>query len=63
MIDSPYLVEPGSKVRLERIKTDDTGDFRDRLLTIDAPQPNRVGSGCECGRRHGRQYVQDCCSQ
>jgi PPK2 family polyphosphate:nucleotide phosphotransferase len=36
MIDSPYLVEPGSKVHLSKFKTDDTGDFRDKA---DAAEP------------------------
>ncbi len=30
MIDSPYLVTPGKKIRLKDFKPDDTGDFKDR---------------------------------
>jgi len=30
MIDSPYIVEPGKKVRLKDWPTDDTGDFKDK---------------------------------
>ena len=30
MINSPYFVEPGSKVKLEKISTDDTGNFKDK---------------------------------
>jgi PPK2 family polyphosphate:nucleotide phosphotransferase len=30
MIDSPYIVRPGQKVRLSRWPTDDTGDFEDK---------------------------------
>ncbi|MGE5611938.1 MAG: polyphosphate kinase 2 family protein [Bacillota bacterium] len=30
MIDSPYLVEPGARFRIDRIKADDTGPFRDK---------------------------------
>lgn len=30
MIDSPYLVHPGSKVRLAKWRTDDTGEFADK---------------------------------
>src|SRR5437016_10152294 len=40
MIDSPYLVEPGSKVRLDKIKTDDTGDFKDKDDAQDAITKN-----------------------
>jgi PPK2 family polyphosphate:nucleotide phosphotransferase len=36
MIDSPYLVEPGSKVHLSKFKTDDTGHFKDKA---DAAEP------------------------
>jgi PPK2 family polyphosphate:nucleotide phosphotransferase len=36
MIESPYLVEPGSKVRLSKFKTGDTGDFKDKA---DAAEP------------------------
>lgn len=28
MIDSPYLIKPGKKVRLSKLSTDDTGKFR-----------------------------------
>jgi PPK2 family polyphosphate:nucleotide phosphotransferase len=38
MIDSPYLVHPGAKVRLSRCRTDDTGDFADKA---DAKIPSR----------------------
>jgi polyphosphate kinase 2 (PPK2 family) len=30
MIDSPYLVEPGKKLKLEKRDTNDKGDFEDR---------------------------------
>ena len=30
MVDSPYLVRPGGKVRLAKIRTDDTGAFRQK---------------------------------
>jgi PPK2 family polyphosphate:nucleotide phosphotransferase len=30
MIDSPYLVRPGKKVRLGKLSTDDTGSFNDK---------------------------------
>jgi PPK2 family polyphosphate:nucleotide phosphotransferase len=30
MIDSPYLVRPGKKVRLGKLSTDDTGSFKDK---------------------------------
>jgi len=30
MIDSPYLVEPGKKLKLSKRPTDDTGKFRDK---------------------------------
>jgi PPK2 family polyphosphate:nucleotide phosphotransferase len=30
MIDSPYLVEPGKKLKLSKLPTDDKGDFKDR---------------------------------
>jgi len=30
MIDSPYLIRPGQKVRLSRWRTDDTGSFKDK---------------------------------
>ncbi|MBC7782522.1 MAG: polyphosphate kinase 2 family protein [Burkholderiales bacterium] len=30
MIDSPYLIKPGSKVRLEKIRTEDTGKFKSK---------------------------------
>lgn len=30
MIDSPYLVAPGKKVHLAKLKTDDTGEFKDK---------------------------------
>jgi PPK2 family polyphosphate:nucleotide phosphotransferase len=31
MIDSPYLVHPGTKVRLSHWRTDDTGEFANKL--------------------------------
>ena len=30
MIDSPYIVQPGKKIRLSDIPTDDTGDFKEK---------------------------------
>src|SRR5439155_22077522 len=30
MIDSPYLVKPGKKLKLSKIATDDTGSFQDK---------------------------------
>ena len=30
MIDSPYLAEPGKKFRISDLKSDDTGDFKDK---------------------------------
>src|SRR6266567_2048213 len=36
MSDSPYIVKPGSKVKLSKFPTDDTGDFKDK---IDAEGP------------------------
>ena len=30
MIDSPYLVEPGKKLKLDKLDTSDKGDFKDR---------------------------------
>jgi len=40
MVDSPYLVEPGSKVKLDKIPTDDTGHFNDKDDAIDATAKN-----------------------
>jgi PPK2 family polyphosphate:nucleotide phosphotransferase len=39
MIDSPYLVEPGTKFRIDRIKADDTGSFRGK------PQAQKAMAG------------------
>jgi PPK2 family polyphosphate:nucleotide phosphotransferase len=30
MLDSPYIVKPGKKIRLSKIATDDTGPFKDK---------------------------------
>ena len=30
MVDSPYLVDPGRKLKLDDLKTDDTGHFKDK---------------------------------
>jgi len=35
MIDSPYLIEPGKGVRLDKFPTDDTGDFADKAEARD----------------------------
>ena len=40
MIDSPYLVRPGSKVRLKSLKTSDTGDFEDKADAEAASRKN-----------------------
>ena len=40
MIDSPYLVRPGSKIRLKSIKTSDTGDFKDKAEAEAASRKN-----------------------
>jgi PPK2 family polyphosphate:nucleotide phosphotransferase len=40
MIDSPYLVTPGSKLRLSDHKTDDTGKFKDKSDALPDTQKN-----------------------
>ena len=40
MIDSPYLVVPGKKLRLSDHKTDDTGKFRDKVDAQPAAEKN-----------------------
>src|SRR5262245_52883180 len=40
MIDSAYVIQPGSKVRLDKIKTDDTGDFKDKDDALKSMQKN-----------------------
>ena len=40
MIDSPFLIEPGSKVRLDKIKTDQSGKFKDKDDAQDAIAKN-----------------------
>src|SRR5215207_10167309 len=40
MIDSPYLVRPGSKVKLAKICTDDCGKFDDKDDAAAAPAKN-----------------------
>jgi PPK2 family polyphosphate:nucleotide phosphotransferase len=40
MIDSPYLVHPGRKVRLKDFRTDDTGDFKDKTQGHKAAEKN-----------------------
>src|SRR4051812_20650147 len=36
MIKSPYVVEPGKKIKLSKFDTDDKGDFKDK---VDAGKP------------------------
>src|SRR5438067_9884050 len=40
MIDSPYLVPPGKKLKLSKLPTDDTGDFKDKDDAADATEKN-----------------------
>ena len=40
MIESPYLVAPGSKVRLSDHRTDDTGRFKDKAEALPDTQKN-----------------------
>ena len=40
MIDSPYLIRPGSRVRLKSIKTSDTGRFKDKADAEAASKKN-----------------------
>jgi len=40
MIESPYLVAPGSKVRLSDHRTDDTGRFKDKAEALTDTQKN-----------------------
>ena len=40
MIDSPYLVEPGKRIKLDKISTDDTGKFKDKPEGKNATQAN-----------------------
>ena len=40
MIESPYLVKPGSRVRLKSVKTNDTGKFKDKADAEAASKKN-----------------------
>jgi len=40
VIDSPYLVEPGKRIKLDKISTDDTGKFKDKPEGKNATQAN-----------------------
>ncbi|MBC8108770.1 MAG: polyphosphate kinase 2 family protein [Anaerolineae bacterium] len=40
MIDSPYLVKSGKRIRLSKIPTDDTGRFKDKQAGRDATESN-----------------------
>ena len=40
MVKSPYLVQPGKKLKLNKLKTDDTGDFDDKEDAAAATQKN-----------------------
>jgi PPK2 family polyphosphate:nucleotide phosphotransferase len=40
MIDSPYLVGPGKKLKLSKFKTDDTGRFKDKEEGREAAEKN-----------------------
>jgi PPK2 family polyphosphate:nucleotide phosphotransferase len=40
MMDSPYLVEPGKKLKLPKRATDDTGDFKDKDDAAPATKKN-----------------------
>src|SRR5437764_188924 len=40
MIDSPYLVPPGKKLKLAKFPTDDIGDFRDKADAARATEKN-----------------------
>ncbi|CAN5589245.1 polyphosphate kinase 2 family protein [soil metagenome] len=40
MIDSPYLVEPGKRLKLSKFPTDDTGKFKDKQAGKDATDAN-----------------------
>jgi PPK2 family polyphosphate:nucleotide phosphotransferase len=40
MIHSPYLVKPGSKVKLDRYSTDDKGDFEDKDHAVTPTEKN-----------------------
>lgn len=46
MIDCDYLIEPGTKVRLKKIKTDATGAFKNKEDAADATAKNflRIGA-------------------
>jgi PPK2 family polyphosphate:nucleotide phosphotransferase len=40
MVDSPYLAKPGKKIRLGKIASDDTGQFRNKDAALPAIQKN-----------------------
>src|ERR1039458_3158519 len=40
MPDSPYLAVPGKKLNLSKLKTDDTGDFKEKADALPAIEKN-----------------------